>query len=180
MTAYSILRAVNPCLDPGLVVAAYCRLRGINRSEVLEGFSKVRAIVLLRHELMWLLRDLTDLSQADIGRLMGGRDQATIKAGVDGISNRIASEPVYRNQMSQVRAYVLAFTAADDLVREDAGAVIARRVLSAPEAQRPDVEALAITLIAIGAVLRSDELTDAEARLAALTLIRNAGGGRHV
>jgi hypothetical protein len=176
MTAYSILRAENPCLDPGIVAAAFARLRGVNLRELQEGVSKVRSITVPRHELMWILRDLTALSLREIGDTMGGRDVTTVKNGVDIISNRIAGDSAYRDQMAQVRAYILAFTAPDDLVGEDAGAVIARRVMIDPQPQSGDVQALATAMLAVGAVLRSDELTDAEARQAALTLIRNARG----
>ena len=176
MTAYSILRAVNPCLDPGLVVAAFTRLRGVNRREMLEGVSKVRSVTVPRQELMWILRELTALSLREIGDLLGGRDVTTIKGGVDIISDRIAGDTAYRDQMAQVRAYILVFTAGDDLVGEDAGAVIARRVMIDPQPLSADIKALATAMLAVGAVLRSDELTDGEARLAALTLIRNARG----
>jgi hypothetical protein len=176
---FSILPAANPCLDPELVIAAYCRMRGVNRTELVEGFSKVRSITVPRHEVMWLLRDLTTLSQTAIGRMMGGRDQATVKAGIDAISDRVGHDTVYRDNLAQVRAYILAFTAPEDLTGEDAGAVIARRVMIDDQPQLTDIRALATALLAIGAILRSEELTDAEARLAALTLIRNAGGGRH-
>lgn len=173
-----IMRAENPCLDPGLVVAAYTRLRGVNRTELLEGVSKVRSVTLPRHELMWLLRELTALSLTAIGQLMGGRDVATVKCGIDGIADRAAGNAGYRDQLAQARAYVLAFAARDDLEPEDAGAVIARRLLIGEEPQRADVEAVAITMLTVGTLLRSEELTDAEARRAALTLIRNARG-RH-
>lgn len=176
MTAYSILRAENPCLDPGLVGAAFARLRGLSLRELCEGISKVRAITVPRHELMWLLRDLTALSFREIGDMMGGRDVTTIKNGVEIVSNRIAGDTSYRDQMAQVRAYILAFTAGDDMAGEDAGAVIARRVMLDPQPQTADVQALATAMLAVGAVLRSAELTDGEARLAALTLIRNARG----
>ena len=172
-----IMRAENPCFDPGLVVAAYCRLRGVNRTELLEGESRVRSVTLPRHELMWLLRELTTLSLTAIGRLMGGRDVATVKAGIDGIADRAAADAGYRDQLAQARAYVMTFASQDAAAPEDAGAVISRRLLLAGPAQRADVEAVAITMLAIGAMLRSEELTDAEARRAALTLIRNAGGG---
>lgn len=169
----------NPCLDPGLVVGAFVKLRGISSSELLEGVSKVRVITGPRHELMWLLRDLTALTLTAIGRLMGGRDVATVKAGIEGIVARMAADPDYRAQMEKARAFCLAWTAQEAVAAEDAATIIARRLMLDDEPQRADIAALAMAMLSVGAVLRSPDLTDAEARLAALTLIRNAKGVAH-
>ena len=158
--------------DPEFIIAAFLRLRGASRSDVVDGSSKNRAVVVPRHELMWLLRDLTYLGKASIGKLVGGRDHTTVEHGVCNVADRLAADPEYRRQMGLVRAYILSSGETEADPYTDAATVLARAVLLDPPSK---AQPLAIAMVSVAAVLRSPDLTDAEARLAALTLIRNAG-----
>ena len=182
MTAYSTLRAENPCLDPQEVERAFLKFAGVNRRELIEGRVTTHVVSHLRQDLMWLLRDLTSLSHEKIGDMLDGRDPTTIMNGVDRVTARMASDPQYRARIERARAFIvdgarLDHEWAEAGAPEDAALGLARRLLNA-EGQSPEVKALASVLLTVGAVLRSEEITDAEARLAALTLIRNAGGSR--
>ncbi len=165
---------VKQTRDAEFIIAAYLRLRGASRSDVVDGSSKNRAVVVPRHELMWLLQDLTFLSKSAIGKLIGGRDYATVDSGIANIADRLAANADYRAQMLQARAYILSCDQVDPDPQNDAATVLARRELLDPTSS---AKVLAIAMVSVAAVLRSPDLTDAEARLAALTLIRNAGRG---
>lgn len=167
---------VKETRDPDFVITAYLRLRGASRADVCDGCSKNRAVVMPRHELMWLLQDMTFLSKSAIGKLMGGRDYATVDSGIANVADRLAASIEFRAQMQQARAYILACDQIDPDPQNDAATVLARRELLDPVST---AKPLAIAMVSVAAVLRSADLTDAEARLAALTLIRNAGRGHN-
>lgn len=179
---FTTLRAENPCLDPQEVERAFLKFTGVSRRELIEGRVTTHVVSHLRQDLMWLLRDLTTLSHEKIGDMLDGRDPTTIMNGVDRVIARMAADPQYRARIERARAFIVDAARLDREwagtgAPEDGARGLARR-LHNTEGQSPEVRALATVLLTVGAVLRSDELTDGEARLAALTLIRNAGGSR--
>lgn len=133
------------------VVAAYLALRQTSAEELIEGRSAARALSRARQELMWLLRDLTHLSPVAIGQQLGGRDEATVRHGIDRICDLIAEDESYRRQLLAVR----------------------RAILDRPRGRGmpPD-----LCLTAVRSVLANDALTDADARKAALQLMEARHG----
>jgi hypothetical protein len=178
MNAHAITPG-STLLAPELVIAAFINLRGCSKTDLQHGESRTRAITRQRNELWWLLRDLTSLSLARIGALFGGRDATTIQSGINGIADLIAGNDGYRAQMQQMRKFVLSHAAREGDHKLDAALVLARRVLIDAKHHPEDIRALALSMVSVAAVLRAGELTDAEARLAALTIIRNGGRATH-
>lgn len=133
------------------VVATYLALRQTSAEELIEGRSAARALSRARQELMWLLRDLTHLSPVAIGQHLGGRDEATVRHGIDRICDLIAEDEGYRRQLLAVR----------------------RAILERPPGvgMTPD-----LCLTAVRSVLANVELSDAEARTAALQLMETGRG----
>lgn len=180
MTEHFTLRAENPCLDPQAVERAFLKFTGVSRRDLIEGRVTTHVVSHLRQDLMWLLRDLTSLSHEKIGDMLDGRDPTTIMGGVERVTARMAADPQYRVRIERARAFILDSARLDQEwaaagAPEDGALQLARRLLAA-DGLGADVGTLATAMLAVGAVLRSEELTDAEARLAALTLIRNARG----
>lgn len=173
-----LLRAAKPTRDPEIVVAGYLRFYGLGHAEVVMGRSVARALVRPRQEIFWFLRELTHLSLPAIGAAIGGRDHTTVVHGISRISDHLASSSEYRAQMQKVKAYILAFDRTQTDPLNDAATVLARRVLAhhCAEGGDPDLAALAVSMVSVAAILRSNDLTDAEARFAALTIITNARG----
>ncbi len=136
-----------PCatMSIGDVIGAYVAMTGVKLAD-LQGQVKTAAIARPRHELMYILRQLTAESQSAIGSYLGGRDMATVHAGVANVADRIAADPDYRKAIA-------------DLVA---------RIRSAQF--RPDPVADWRQLAALS-VLRDPHLTDAEARKAAQQLL---------
>ncbi|QYK42838.1 MAG: hypothetical protein KF887_06980 [Paracoccaceae bacterium] len=140
------LKETRPAAE---VVEAFLSLRHASAEEVIQSRAATRAVVQARHELMWFLRDLTHLSLAEIGQVVGGRDAKTVRHGIDQISDRIASDEGYRREMLFARAVILR---------------------GAEQVMTPD-----LCLTAVRAVLADAGLSDADARQAALQLM----GPRH-
>ena len=115
----------------------------------LSGPEKTQQITRLRHEAMWILRQLTSLPLAAIGQYFGGRDYATVQAGISNVADRMATDLDYRDK--------IAF-----LLTEITGAL-------SPAKPRADV-----SLAAARGILADMTLSDADARTAALHML---GGG---
>lgn len=132
---------------PSQIILGFCRQNGVQLQD-LAGPSKTRAITQLRHELMYLLRQLTVLSQSDIGRHLGGRDMATVHEGIAKVADRMAADRDYRDRLRDMR---------DGLIRATlfAGADPTSKV------------SLRVAL----SILTSKDLTDAEARQAAAEVL---------
>ncbi len=133
-------------LAPDLVLRRFAVQTGAPIAD-LQGTAQTRYISRLRHEAAWLLRHLTVASMAQIGELLGGRSPATIDEGIDRVTMRAADEPDYRQRLADLRKAIIAAPA------RDGGSV---RVAAAM------------------GVLADQTLSDADARQAALILLRSA------
>jgi hypothetical protein len=63
------------------VIRGFCYAKNVSVTELFSN-RRTHAIVLLRHELFWTLREQTTLSLPQIGRAMGGRDHTTVLHGI--------------------------------------------------------------------------------------------------
>lgn len=135
-------------LPPSDVLAAYCTIAQVPLHELTDA-SKAREVSRPRHDCMWLLRDLTAATSAQIGQLLGGRHQTTVDEAVAKVADRIAADPEYRARLRQLRGEIVAWVAAP----------------ATPSPYR---------ITAARAVLEDAALSDADARKAAAALL---GGG---
>lgn len=133
------------------VISAFLSYRRVSHEDLITGMSSVRPLVRARQELMWLLRDLTFLTPTQIGQLLGGRDESTIRHGIDKVSDQIASDETFRREMLNQRRLILS-------AKPGAGLT-------------PD-----LCLTAVRSVLTDAELSDTEARTAALQLMEARHG----
>lgn len=127
---------------PAQIMAAFCRHNGV-QLEDLTGPSKTHTITRLRHELMYLMRHLTVLSQSDIGRHLGGRDMATVHEGIAKVADRIASNPEYRERMRDARDWVIGSTQGAEVPSEATAGLVALSILQSPELNDADARAAA-------------------------------------
>ena len=132
------------------VVRVFLNLRNVSADQVITSRTMIRPIARVRHELMWLLRDLTFMTLEEIGQALGGRDLTTVKHGVEAVADRIAEDDGYRREMLFARAVILR---------------------GPTPGLTPD-----LCLTAVQAVLTNGDLSDAEARKAALQLMEARRG----
>ena len=128
------------------VIAAFLTLRCVSREDVILSKSTIAPLARARHELMWLLRDLTHMTFMDIGVVIGGRDTTTVKHGVDRVSDRLAESDNFRRELLFVRTNILEVTSTKGMP--------------------PD-----LCLTAVRSILTNGALSDAEARVAAMQMI---------
>lgn len=140
----------KPTIDR--VINAYVKLTGLSKNDLL-GPSKAPAITAYRHELMFLIRRLDPAASFTlIGRFMGGRDMATVHEAIAKVEQRLQREPGYASELEGLLCAIV------DLAQEDGG--------------RPSAQAKPWQLLAACSVLRDRQMTDAEARKAALTFLQ--------
>jgi hypothetical protein len=141
-------------LPPEQVTDAFLTLRQADAALVINSRCGIRPVARVRHELMWLLRELTHLSLFDIGALIGGRDATTVRSGIDQVCDRIAADGEYRREMAFQRLAVLS---------------------AARPGMTPGMTP-SLCLAAIRGVLSDASLSDADARTAALQMTGGAHG----
>ena len=65
------------------------------KKEELTGTKRNKEIAQARHITIYLIRNITEMSYPNIGKIFGGRDHATIIASCDQISKKIANDPMF-------------------------------------------------------------------------------------
>jgi chromosomal replication initiator protein len=93
---------VNPepdQLTPDRVVALVCERYAI-RSEAMIGRRRTRSVAMPRQVAMYLLRQLTDLSLVEIGRMFGGRDHTTVLYACEKVARMVASDPSFSDKIN--------------------------------------------------------------------------------
>jgi len=93
---------VNPepdHLTPERIVALVAEQFGV-RGEALVGQRRTRSVTLPRQVAMYLLRQLTELSLVDIGRLFGGRDHSTVIYACEKVGALVATDNAFAERIN--------------------------------------------------------------------------------
>ena len=159
---------MKPTRSPERVVAAYVTLRAADRAELLNGTSTTREISQARHELMWVMRELTHCSLTEIGRWIGGRDIATVHAGVAKVADRLMDDKPYRTWLQSLLAAILTLTEQPDL---PTALTIARGVIANPDLHGTEAQVLATLIVTMAQSLIAPGLTTDERLTAAQTVL---------
>lgn len=138
-------------LAPEVILDRFAEISGAPIVE-LAGRACTREISRLRQEAIWLMRRLSTSSLAHIGRLLGGRNMATIDEALDTVALRAARDQHYAEYLTRLEARVVA-------VPKPAGTTDPRTLAAM-----------------VRGVLSDGALSDADARRAALQLL---SGGAH-
>jgi chromosomal replication initiator protein len=93
---------VNPepdQLTPERIVALVAERFGI-KGEALFGQRRTRSVALPRQVAMYLLRQLTELSLVDIGRVFGGRDHSTVIYACEKVGTMVATDNEFAERIN--------------------------------------------------------------------------------
>lgn len=89
-------------ISSDMILRAVADFYGVDL-RALQGRSRSRNIVVPRQVAMYLLREETDASLMDIGKLLGGRDHTTIIYGCEKIGEEINSDSRLRQEVVTIR-----------------------------------------------------------------------------
>lgn len=156
-------------MDASAIIKAVCAFHKLTPKALLER-TQVPQIVWPRHELTYLLRQNTNLGWVLIGRAVGGRDQSTVKNAIEQVTARIISDEDYANHIGNLQKFVELFVGQLE-APADLPLALARRVIGAPTPDAGDVERIGLCLLTAASILGNGDLTDAEARRAALAVL---------
>ncbi|WP_018701427.1 helix-turn-helix domain-containing protein [Amorphus coralli] len=88
------------------IIKVVCEHYGVSETEVLSS-RRPTLTSEARHVSMWLAMKLTDLPSTSIGRLLG-KDETTVRHGVQKVDRRIEAEPDFRTTVETLRHAALA------------------------------------------------------------------------
>jgi len=86
-------------MTPERILSAVSERFGV-KTEMIVGQRRTQVVALPRQVAMYLLRQLTDLSLVEIGRVFGGRDHSTVLYACDKIGVRINAEEAFREKIN--------------------------------------------------------------------------------
>jgi len=86
-------------MTPERILAAVSERFGV-KTEMIVGQRRTQVVALPRQVAMYLLRQLTDLSLAEIGRIFEGRDHTTVLYACDKIGRRINAEEAFGEKIN--------------------------------------------------------------------------------
>ena len=86
-------------MTPERILSAVSERFGV-KTEMIMGQRRTQVVALPRQVAMYLLRQLTDLSLVEIGRVFGGRDHSTVLYACDKIGVRINAEEAFREKIN--------------------------------------------------------------------------------
>jgi chromosomal replication initiator protein len=89
------------------IIRAVSQYFAIGRKE-LSGRSRTKDVVVPRQVAMYLLREETDSSLADIGSELGGRDHTTVLHGIRQVERTMESDPRLRSSLLAIREALVA------------------------------------------------------------------------
>jgi chromosomal replication initiator protein len=97
-----LLHYVNPepdQLTPERVVTVVAERFGV-KSEALCGQRRTRNVAMPRQVAMYLMRQVTDMSLVEIGRIFGGRDHTTVMYACDKIATMVSSDITFADKIN--------------------------------------------------------------------------------
>jgi chromosomal replication initiator protein len=86
-------------LTPERIIAAVAEAFAI-RVEALCGRRRTQSVTLPRQVAMYLMRQLTELSLVEIGRVFGGRDHTTVIYACERVTRRIADDTTFADKIN--------------------------------------------------------------------------------
>ena len=93
---------VNPepdQLTPDRIVVAVSERFNV-RNEALFGPRRTRSIALPRQIAMYLMRQLTNMSLVEIGRMFGGRDHSTVIYACEKVASQVGADPAFADKIN--------------------------------------------------------------------------------
>jgi chromosomal replication initiator protein len=89
-------------LTPPQIIDAVALFYNINAAEI-TGDSRTREVAMPRQVAMYLIREETDASLPDVGKVLGGRDHTTVMYGYKKIADMIERDDALRRQIIALR-----------------------------------------------------------------------------
>ncbi|WP_022935388.1 chromosomal replication initiator protein DnaA [Mesomycoplasma moatsii] len=99
---FSTISKENTNITPDKIIEIIAKYYKINKNEIL-GKSRRREIVLARQISMWMIRNLTNLTYKEIGKLFKGKDHSTVMASIEKIDYQMKINETVKNALKHIK-----------------------------------------------------------------------------
>ena len=99
---FSNIKESNEDINPDQIVEIIANYYNLNKNDVL-GPSRKNDIVLARHISMWMIRNLTNQTYKDIGRLFKGKDHSTIIKAIEKIDYQMKINETIKSTLKLIK-----------------------------------------------------------------------------
>ena len=99
----------NKKLDTAEIISAVCHHFGVSREEIISGKRK-QELVLPRQIAIYLIREQTNKSLPEIGKIMGGKDHTTIMHSEKKISELLKTDQTMKETVENIRNKLLSIS----------------------------------------------------------------------
>jgi len=90
---------VNVTVDK--IFTAVYQKYGISKEDII-GPKRNKEIAFARHVTVYLIRKITEISLPNIGKIMGGRDHATVMSSISAIEKKLINDPVFAIDLDEL------------------------------------------------------------------------------
>lgn len=99
---FSTIAKDNRNVTPDKILDIVSKYYKISKIDIL-GKSRRREIVLPRQISMWMIRNLTNLTYKEIGKLFKGKDHSTVMASIEKIDEQIKINEIVKNALKNIK-----------------------------------------------------------------------------
>ncbi len=87
------------------IFAAVSKKHNVSREEIV-GQKRTKEIMAARHVTIFLMREITELSTARIGDILGGRDHSTVMSSCKAVKTRMVREPLFASDIENLKSEI--------------------------------------------------------------------------
>ncbi len=99
---FSTIAKENKVVTPEKIIEIIAKYYKITKNEIL-GKTRRKEIVLARQISMWMIRNLTNLTYKEIGRIFKGKDHTTVMASIEKIDSQMKINETVKNALKSIK-----------------------------------------------------------------------------
>ena len=99
---FSTISKENKSITPEKIIDIIAKYYKLSKAEI-QGKSRRQEIVLARQISMWMIRNITNLTYKDIGKLFKDRDHSTVMASIDKIDYQLKINETVKDALKNIK-----------------------------------------------------------------------------
>ena len=99
---FSTISKENRSVTPEKIIEIIAKYYKLSKSEI-QGKSRKKEIVLARHISMWMIRNITNLTYKEIGKIFKDRDHSTVMASIEKIDYQLKVNEVVKDALKNIK-----------------------------------------------------------------------------
>ncbi len=99
---FSTISKENRSITPEKIIEIIAKYYKLSKSEI-QGKSRKKEIVLARHISMWMIRNITNLTYKEIGKIFKDRDHSTVMSSIEKIDYQLKVNEVVKDALKNIK-----------------------------------------------------------------------------